>query len=50
MDSVKLYPSGLVLKSFMDFVEADPKDGVIKYIKSYIHRYDYGLRLLDGRW
>ena len=33
VDRVKLHPYGLVFKSFVDFVEADPEDGVTKYNK-----------------
>ena len=33
VDSVKLHPCGLVFKSLIDFVEADPEDGVREYIK-----------------
>ena len=33
VESVKLFPYGLVFKSLIDFVEADPEDEVTEYSK-----------------
>ena len=47
VDSVKLHPCGLVFKSLIDFVEADPEDGVTEYIKRVAY---VGMIMVYDQW
>ena len=47
VDIVKLHPCGLMFKSLIDFLEADPKDGVTEYNKRAAY---VGMSMVYDQW